>query len=127
MENIALICYNSRGKGEEGLMRGKERYFLSLRLMVILVFLLFLPREFSSIPLEEREFLNLREDAVSAYQQGDYGHALIILSQLRELSPELYQLNSFPYLEGRIKEKLGDLQGALSAYEEVLVLSLIHI
>jgi len=102
-------------------MRGKERYFLSLRLMVILVFLLFLPREFSSIPLEEREFLNLREDAVSAYQQGDYGHALIILSQLRELSPELYQLNSFPYLEGRIKEKLGDLQGALSAYEEVLV------
>jgi soluble lytic murein transglycosylase-like protein/predicted Zn-dependent protease len=102
-------------------MRLVERGFPLVRFIIISALLLLLPRQFSSITLKEREFLSLKEDAVSAYIAQDYQRSLTILSQLRKLSPDLYRINSFPYLEGRVKESLDDLEGALYAYQELLL------
>ena len=62
----------------------------------------------------------LHQQLVSFYDLENYSKALSTLSQIKEHFPQLYILNNYAYLEGRICQRLASIEQAIESYKSLL-------
>lgn len=66
------------------------------------------------------EFTSRHQFLKKAVESDDKARALLVLSQMKNLDPELYRINNYGYLEARLKAETGNTSGAETVYQQML-------